>query len=122
MEEYKQIALDSRKKVLKLVHLAGTSHIGSLMGAADIFAVLFEKLKLEKDKFILSAGWKACLLYYHLWRKGKITQEELDSYCLDDSKFIGLAEPMGRMVKCNCHAEERIQVDNRTEIETKPTI
>lgn len=92
--DYKKIAQDSRKKVLQLVYKAGTSHIGSLMGCADIFAVLFEKLNLDQDKFILSAGWKACLLYYHLWIKKRITTKELDSYCQDGSKFIGLAEPI----------------------------
>lgn len=56
------------------------------MGSADIFAVLFEKIDLDKDKFVLSAGWKAALLYFHLWRKGRITLEELDSYCQQEVK------------------------------------
>lgn len=92
--DYKTIANDSRKKVLELVYKAGTSHIGSLMGCADIIAVLFEKIDLDKDKFILSAGWKAAMLYYHLWRKGRITLKELNSYCQKGSKWIGLAEPV----------------------------
>lgn len=94
MANYEQIAKESRLKVLDLVHKAGTSHIGSLMGCADIFAVLGEKIDWDKDEFVLSAGWKAALLYYHLWRKGRITLEELDSYCMEGSKFIGLAEPI----------------------------
>lgn len=94
MTDYATIARESRLKVLDLVYKAQTSHIGSLMGCADIFAVLFEKIDLDKDVFVLSAGWKAALLYYHLWRKGRITLEELDSYCQGDSKFIGLAEPV----------------------------
>lgn len=91
---YQQIAKESRLKCLELVYKAQTSHIGSLFSCAEIFAVLFEKIDLDKDKFILSAGWKACMLYYHLWRKGRITPEELDSYCMSGSKFIGLAEPI----------------------------
>jgi len=79
---------------LELIFKAQTSHIGSLMSCADIMAVLFEKIDLNKDKFVLSAGWKACLLYFHLWRKGRITEEELNSYCQPGSKFIGLAEPI----------------------------
>jgi len=94
MESYKEIARQSRIKCLELVFKAQTSHIGSLMSCADIMAVLFEKIDLNKDKFVLSAGWKACLLYFHLWRKGRITKEELDSYCQPGSKFIGLAEPI----------------------------
>lgn len=89
-----QIAKDSRIKCLELVYKAQTSHIGSLFSCADIMAVLFERIDLEKDKFVLSAGWKACMLYYHLWRKGRITLEQLNSYCQDGSPFIGLAEPV----------------------------
>lgn len=91
---YIKIANDSRKKVLEMVWKAQTSHIGSNFSCADIAAVLFEKADLEKDKVIFSAGWKAAILYYHLWRKGIINQEELDSYCQPGSKFIGLAEPI----------------------------
>lgn len=94
MSNYKQIATNSRKKVLELIFRAQTSHIGSNFSCADIMAVLFEKIDLDKDKFVLSAGWKAAILYYHLWRKGRITEEQLDSYCIGDSKFIGLAEPV----------------------------
>lgn len=99
MAEYSKIAKDSRLKCLELVYKAQTSHIGSLFSCADIMAVLFEKIDLEKDEFVLSAGWKACMLYYHLWRKGYITQEELDSYCQEGSKFIGLAEPIIPKIK-----------------------
>ncbi|MDP2363234.1 MAG: 1-deoxy-D-xylulose-5-phosphate synthase N-terminal domain-containing protein, partial [Ignavibacteria bacterium] len=94
LENYKEIARQSRVKCLELVFKAQTSHIGSLMSCADIMAVLFGKVDLDRDKFILSAGWKVCMLYYHLWRKGRITKEELDSYCHPGSKFIGLAEPI----------------------------
>lgn len=90
---YAQIALQSRLKVLELIYKAQTSHIGSNFSCADIMAVLFEKIDLDKDRFVLSAGWKAAMLYYHLWRKGRIAQEELDSFCQNGSKFIGLAEP-----------------------------
>lgn len=96
---YPEIAKESRLKVLDLVYKAQTSHIGSLFSCADIFAVLFEKIDLDKDKFVLSAGWKAAMLYYHLWRKGRITQEELDSYCQPGSKWIGLAEPIHKDIQ-----------------------
>lgn len=91
---YAQIAKESRIKVLEMIYKAQTSHIGSNFSCADIMAVLFEKIDLDKDKFVLSAGWKAAILYYHLWRKGRITEEQLNSYCQDGSEFIGLAEPI----------------------------
>lgn len=94
MKDYKQIAKESRLKVLDLIYKAQTSHIGSNFSVADIMAVLFENVDLEKDKVILSKGWAAAMLYYHLWRKGRITDDELNSYCKKGSKFIGLAEPI----------------------------
>lgn len=93
-----KLAKESRIKCLELVYRAQTSHIGSLFSCADLFAVIFSKIDLDKDKFILSAGWKACMLYFHLWKKGRITEEELNSYCQAGSKFIGLAEPVTKDV------------------------
>lgn len=78
---YKKIATDARKKTLEMIHRAQTSHVGSNFSSTDLMAVLFERIDLDKDKFILSAGWKAATLYYFLWLKGRITKEELDSYC-----------------------------------------
>ena len=91
---YEKIAKEARKTVLRMIFKAQTSHIGSVMSCADIMAVLFEKIDLDRDRFVLSAGWKAAMLYYHLWRKGRITEEELNSYCQPGSKWIGLSEPI----------------------------
>jgi transketolase len=93
-EKYKKIAQDCRKEVLEVIYNAQTSHIGSNFSAIDILAVLFEKIDLDKDRFVLSAGWKAASLYYFLWKKGRITEKEFRSYCKEGSKFIGLAEPV----------------------------
>jgi len=94
IDNYKKIALEARKTVLRLIYRAQTSHIGSNFSVVDILTVLFDKIDLDKDKAILSKGWAAASLYYFLWRKGRITKEELDSYCQPGSKFIGLAEPI----------------------------
>jgi transketolase len=96
---HEKLAQESRKRVLDLVYNAQTSHIGSLFSAADIFAVLFSKIDLNKDIFVLSAGWKAALLYFHLWKLGRITEEELDSYCqkikCEDCDGTGIDNSMG---------------------------
>jgi len=91
---YQEEAKQARIKVLDLIFRAQTSHIGSNFSCIDIMTVLFDKIDLDKDKFILSKGWAAASLYYFLWRKGRITEEELNSYCQEGSKFIGLAEPI----------------------------
>jgi len=91
---YKKIATEARKKVLELIYKTQTSHIGSNFSCIDLLTVIFEKADLDKNKIILSKGWAAASLYYFLWRKGRITKEELNSYCQPGSKFIGLAEPI----------------------------
>ena len=96
MKNYQEIAKQSRIKVLELIMKGQVSHIGSNFSAIDIMAVLFDKIDIEKDEAVLSAGWKAASWYYFLWTKGVITEDELNSFCMPGSKFIGLVEPMGR--------------------------
>lgn len=92
METTHEVARASRIKVLELVHRAQTSHIGSLFSCADILAVLFNRIDFKKDVFVAGKSWAAALVYYHLWRRGRITEEQLNSYCKDGSPFIGLLE------------------------------
>jgi len=105
MQDYKKIANDARRKVLEMVHLGQTSHIGSNFSAIDIMAVLFEKLNLDKDlkpdrdRFVLSKGWVASALYYFLSEKGIIPKEDLEEFGKEGSKYIGLAEPDVRGVE-----------------------
>ena len=91
---HRPIAKEARLKVLDLIYQAQTSHIGSNFSCIDILTVLFEKINLDREKFVLSKGWVAASLYYFLWLKGRITEEELNSFCKEGSKFIGLAEPI----------------------------
>ena len=92
-ETYEKIAKQCRIKCLELIYKAQTSHIGSVMSCVEILTVLFEKADPQKDEVVLSAGWKAAAWYYFLWRKGIISEEELNSFCQEGSKFIGLVEP-----------------------------
>ena len=98
--DYGKIAKEARKTVLRLIYKAQTSHIGSCFSAIDIMAVLFEKVNINKDEVVLSAGWKAAAWYYFLWKKGVISEEELNSFCQEGSKFIGLVEPQS-CLECN---------------------
>lgn len=96
---YAEKALKARRKVMEMVHAAGTSHIGSNLSCIDILTVLFDKLNLDaemrpdRDRFVLSKGWAAASLYYFLAEKGVIPKEDLETYCKPGSKYIGLAEP-----------------------------
>lgn len=94
MPDYQEIALEARKKVTDLLYKAQTSHIGSNFSCIDIMTVVFEHIDLDRDRFVLSKGWVAASLYYFLWRKGRLTEEELNSFCQEGSAYIGLAEPV----------------------------
>ena len=93
METYKEKAKNARLKILDMVYAAQTSHIGSNFSVVDILTVLFDKIDLNKDKVILSAGWKAAAFYYFLAEKGLFSKEKLDTYCQPGSDLIGLTEP-----------------------------
>ncbi|MBI2012984.1 MAG: transketolase [Candidatus Colwellbacteria bacterium] len=94
MTDYQKIATEARKTVLRMIYEAQSSHIGSNFSAIDVLAVLFEKMDLEKDKFIASKGWIAASVYYFLAEKEVIPKEDLERYCRPGEKeYIGLVEP-----------------------------
>lgn len=90
---YQTTAKNIRLRTLELIYQAQSSHIGSCLSAADILAVLYEKVNFEKDELVISAGWKAAAIYAAMEQKGYVTKEQTDTYGQDGSKFIGLLEP-----------------------------
>ena len=98
MSNLKEQATKARLKILDLIYKAQSSHIGSNFSCVDILTTLFSKdteiFNFKEDKFILSAGWKVATFYYFLQQNGRISEDELNSYCQENSKFIGLAEPI----------------------------
>lgn len=91
-EAYSQIARDSRLTVLDLVFKAQSSHVGSNFSCSEILAVLYESY--SPDQIIVSKGWVAATVYFHLVRKGVLPPEALTTYCEPGSPYIGLIEPL----------------------------
>jgi len=92
--DYSQLAKEARRKILTMIHLAGTSHIASNFSCIDFATVLYENLK-EGDEVVWSAGWKAASIYYFLAKQGKIPYEDLEKFGKEiDGKipYLGLAE------------------------------
>jgi len=104
-KDYKKIANDVRKTVLRLIYKAQTSHIGSNFSCADILTVLYniadidKDLKEDRDRIIVSKGWVAATVYTLLAEKGIIPKEDLETYCDGVSKYVGLAEPCVRGIE-----------------------
>ncbi len=87
-----------RRDVLKMVHHAKASHVGSCLSAADALAVLYAQVLRvdpqkpdwpERDRFILSKGHAAAALYAVLAGRGFFPKEWLERYCDDGSPLAG---------------------------------
>jgi len=105
LKNYKEISLEIRKTVLRLIYEAQTSHIGSNFSCIDILTVLYsiadidKDLKEDRDRIVISKGWVAAAIYAFLAQKGIIPKEDLETYCKDGSKYIGLVEPNVRGIE-----------------------
>ncbi|MFH1462555.1 MAG: transketolase [bacterium] len=105
MKNYKEIARETRIKVLELIYKAQSSHIGSNFSCIDILTVLYsianidKDLKEDRDRIVISKGWVAATIYTFLAQKGIISEEYLESYCKDGSKYVGLVEPKVRGIE-----------------------
>lgn len=95
MSDYTDCAIDGneiRRLVIHQSKRANVGHIGSSLSIADIVGVLFTYVLRgagtkdpERDRFVLSKGHAALALYAALYLKKMITQQQLETYCGDDS-------------------------------------
>jgi transketolase len=81
-----------RRIVLRQSRRANVGHIGSSLCIADIVAALYggilriaDPRDPERDRFVLSKGHAALVLYAALAQRGWIDSATLDSYCGDDT-------------------------------------
>jgi len=86
--ELTEMARNLRVQALKMIYKAESGHPGGSLSAADVVTVLyFHHLNLnpaqpywsERDRFILSKGHAAPILYAALAEKGYFPKEELDT-------------------------------------------
>lgn len=104
-KNFKEIARIARIKVLDLVYKAQTSHIGSNFSAIDLLTVLYntanvdKDMKADRDRIVVSKGWVAASVYYFLSEKGIISKEDLETFCQNGSKYVGLVEPEVRGIE-----------------------
>jgi len=97
-EFLEQKAKELRRKILEIVSKANSSHVGSMLSWTDIATFLFyNQIEINKsncssndrDKFILSKGHASLTLYCILCDKDIISDEELYSYCQNNTCLIG---------------------------------
>ena len=86
-------AYEIRELTLELALRAGTCHIGSALGIADILAVAYFDAMREDDTFILSKAHAGSALMATLALRGTVDREQLlREYCQDGGAFGGHAE------------------------------
>jgi transketolase len=85
-----------RKIIIDQSYRARVGHIGSALSIADIVATLYGNvLRIsdpsdpERDRFILSKGHAVLALYASLFLTGLLSEEDLKTYCGDDT-FLGV--------------------------------
>lgn len=97
-KKLEDISNNIRISIIKAVHAAGSGHPGGSLSAADILTVLyFHEMKIDpkdpkmedRDKFILSKGHAAPVLYSTLAEKGFFPKEELLTLRKLNSKIQG---------------------------------
>jgi transketolase len=81
-----------REHVLRESRRANVGHIGSALSIADIVAALYGGILRieapddpERDRFVLSKGHAALALYAALALRGWLSEDQLATYCGDDS-------------------------------------
>ncbi len=81
-----------REHVLRESRRANVGHIGSALSVADVVAALYGGIMRiaspddpERDRFVLSKGHAALALYAALALRGWLSDEQLATYCGDNS-------------------------------------
>lgn len=90
------IANKMRKNILKMIHSANSGHPGGSLSSVEIVTYLyFKEMNIDspndenRDKFILSKGHGAPVLYSVLMEKGFISKELMSTLRQIDSKLQG---------------------------------
>ncbi len=96
--ELNEKAREIRKDVVNLVYSAKAGHVGGSLSSADIVTTLYYSVmnvnpkdpkNEDRDRFIMSKGHAAELLYCVLADKGYFSKEKLESYSKFGSTLIG---------------------------------
>lgn len=98
LAELQVTANEIRQDIVKMVHAAASGHPGGSLSAADILAALyFNEMNIDpanpkmpgRDRFVLSKGHAAPVLYAALARRGYFLVEELLSLRKINSRLQG---------------------------------
>jgi transketolase len=99
VSDLSQVSREVRRNILTSSKRAHIGHIGCCLSVADLLAALYgEVLQIpdvddpKRDRFIMSKGHAALALYAAMYVNGRLTHEQLESYCDDGSPVGGHPE------------------------------
>jgi transketolase len=97
--EAARIAASIRRTTIEQSKRANVGHIGSALSIADILAALFagpladvDPSDRDRHRLVLSKGHAVLALYGAMHACGRLSDEQLDSYCGDGSHLAGHPE------------------------------
>lgn len=98
MTHLKEISIQIRRDILRMIHNAKSGHPGGALGSTEYFIALFYKVMYfhtkkiegkEEDFFFLSNGHISAVLYSVLARKGYFSLDELKRFRTINSRLQG---------------------------------
>lgn len=97
--EASRIAAAIRESVINQSKRANVGHIGSSLSIADMLGALYagpltavDPGDPDRPRFVLSKGHAALALYGALWATGKLTEDQLNTFCGDGTELVGHPE------------------------------
>ena len=80
---------NARKRLLQMHFESGVGHIGGNLSSLDAMMLVFHEYLGSEDRFILSKGHSAGALYITLWTLGRLQEQDLKSFHMDNTLLAG---------------------------------
>jgi transketolase len=94
-----RLAAVVRRAVIEQSRRANVGHIGSALSIVELLAALYsgplsavKPTDPDRDRFVLSKGHAALAFYGALYASGRITTEQLNTFCGDGTELVGHPE------------------------------
>lgn len=86
---FDDLLVETKLRLLKMHHDANAGHLGGNFSSIDALMALHHLVMTAEDRFVLSKGHSAGALYATLWSQGKLTDDVLSTFTLDDAVLPG---------------------------------
>lgn len=98
LEHWRELSTDIREHCMRMTHRGRSGHLGSMLSAADLLAVLYaDVLRVDprrpddpdRDRLVLSKGHAGAAVYAALGERGFFPKTWLDGYYRDGGRLMG---------------------------------